>query len=74
MPRFRKIAWWAGLRAVGRASPPTNRYGGQGRPPHQHQLFCISHGIREEMIVGIKLPIAPVALTLQNEALCFLNG
>jgi len=44
----------AGLRAVGRASPPANRFGGQGRPPHRHQLFFTFHGVRDEMIVVIQ--------------------
>jgi hypothetical protein len=39
---------------VGRASPPANRYGGQGRPPHQPQPFFIFRCVREEMIVGMK--------------------
>ena len=64
-PPLQKIAPLYENILVGRASPPANRYGGQGRQPHQHQPFFIFRWVRKEMIVGITAfsekapPLAP---------------
>jgi hypothetical protein len=39
--------------SVGRASPPANRIGGQGRPPHQHLPFSIFGCVQKEMTAGM---------------------
>ena len=50
---YMKIARWGGPPCRGRR-PSLQPYGGQGRPPHQHQPFFIFRCVCEEMIVGIR--------------------